>query len=66
MKSVVGSMKMEFLFYNIVSITKFIQCEKRHMNKVKATCFMDIRDFLEVTYNGSSTLFRCDSASLGK
>ena len=44
MKSVVGSMKMEFLFYNIISITKFIQCEKRHMNKVKATYFMDIID----------------------
>jgi len=38
-------MKMEFLFYNIVSITKLIQCEKRHMNKMKQTCFMDIKDF---------------------
>ena len=38
-------MKMEFLFYNIVSITKVIQCEKRQMSKMKATCFMDIMDF---------------------
>ena len=38
-------MKMEFFFYNIVLITKFIQCEKRHMYKIKATCFMDIMDF---------------------
>jgi len=44
MKSVVGSMKIEFLFYDIISITKFIQCEKRHMNKAKATYFMDIID----------------------
>jgi hypothetical protein len=59
-------MKMEFLFYNIVLITKFIQCGKRYMNKMMATPFMDIMDFLEVTHSGNSALFRCDSVSLGK
>jgi len=59
-------MKMEFLFYSIVSITKVIQCEKRHISKMQATYFMDITDFSEVTYRANSTLFRCDSVSLGK
>jgi hypothetical protein len=49
-------MKIEFLFYNIVSIIKFIQCEMSHLYKMKAICFMDITDFFEVTHSGNSTL----------
>jgi len=57
---------MEFLFYNIVSITKIIQCEKRHISKMKVACFIDITDFLKVTYSGNSPLFRCDTVLMGK